>query len=84
VLPADGRVTWVSERISLEAGLRVGVLLAIAGVAGLGYAVYLWNAVPMSFAQLARVVVPSVTSLALGAQTVLYSFFLSILELRRP
>jgi heme exporter protein D len=49
----------------------------------LSYAVYLWNAVPMSFAQLARVVVPSVTSLALGAQTVLYSFFLSILELRR-
>jgi len=71
-------------RISLEAGLRVGVLLAIAGILGLTYAIYGWNAVPMSFPQLARVVVPSVTFLALGAQTVLYSFFLSILELRRP
>jgi hypothetical protein len=84
VLPADERVTWVSERISLEAGLRVGVLLAVTGVFGLSYAIYRWNVLPMSFPQLARVVVPSVTFLALGAQTVLYSFFLSILELRRP
>jgi hypothetical protein len=67
-------------------GLIIGVILFVLGIGGSVYALYIWNdrlygaldpAVTM------RIVIPSVTALALGVQVIFSSFFLSVLGLKR-
>jgi hypothetical protein len=86
LLPPDKRLDKVTEYVTLEIGLVVGLLLLLLGLAGSIYAVIFWD--ERSFGHLdpsstLRVVIPSVTALVLGSQTLLSSFFLSILGLRR-
>ncbi|HEV7860044.1 MAG TPA: glycosyltransferase family 2 protein [Pyrinomonadaceae bacterium] len=86
LLPEDPRLNRVFRYITLEVGLIVGGLLLLAGLAGSAYASLNWGEHsfgPLNTSQTMRVVIPSVTSLTLGSQTVLSSFFLSILGLRR-
>ncbi len=68
--------------ITLEVGLAVGVLLALAGLVSLIVAVASWSAV--GFGNLnpdttMREVIPAVVLTALGTQTVFAAFFMSIL-----
>jgi glycosyltransferase involved in cell wall biosynthesis len=68
--------------ITLEVGLAVGVLLALAGLMTLIVAVASWSAV--GFGNLnpdttMREVIPAVVLTALGTQTVFAAFFMSIL-----
>ncbi len=68
--------------ITLEVGLAVGVLLALAGLVTLIVAVASWSAV--GFGNLnpdttMREVIPAVVLTALGTQTVFAAFFMSIL-----
>src|SRR3989442_12780243 len=68
--------------ITLEVGLAVGVLLALAGLVSLIVAVASWSAV--GFGNLnpdttMREVIPAVGLTALGTQTVFAAFFMSIL-----
>ena len=86
LLPVDKRVQRITGSVTLEGGLVAGVLLMIFGLAASAFAVGLWG--QQSFgtldpSQTMRVVVPGVVALMLGCQTVLFSFFLSVLMLKR-
>lgn len=86
LLPEDLRLDKVMKYVTLEVGLLVGFALVVLGLAVSIYTVFFWN--EQSYGQLdpsltLRLVIPAVTSLMLGCQIVLSSFFLSILGLRR-
>jgi hypothetical protein len=87
LLPEDPRLNRVFRYVTLEAGLIVGALLLgvglLAGIAAVG----IWQdaafgAIDQTSRTL-RLVIVSVTALALGLEVVLASFFFSILGLRR-
>ena len=86
LLPEDRRLARVLRHVSLETGLLVGFSLIVLGVGGSVYAFLRWSGVsfgPLDASRSLRWVVPSMTSLVLGFEVVLSSFFLSILGLRR-
>jgi hypothetical protein len=86
LLPKDERMEKLFKHITLEAGLIVGVLLIIAGLAGTASAIFGWQKTqfgPLVPADTLRTVIPSFVLLALGCQTVLSSFFMSVLGLKR-
>src|SRR6185312_6870823 len=86
LLPADPRLDKVMGFVTLEVGLITGFVLIVLGLAGSIYAVVFWDKHsfgPLDPARTLRFVIPAVTSLMLGCQIVLSSFFLSILGLRR-
>jgi glycosyltransferase involved in cell wall biosynthesis len=87
LLPEDPRLTAMFRYVTLETGLIIGAALAVVGAAGAIYAFTNWG-VSADFGDLdpsesLRVTIPSVTAIALGAQVVLGSLFLSLLGLRR-
>ncbi len=74
------------QAIQMEHGVVVGVVLVMGGIAGTMWAVGSWGRQgfgPTDPQTVMRVVVPSVVLLALGAQTIFSSFFLSLLGMRR-
>jgi hypothetical protein len=86
LLPDDKRFAHFFDVVTLEKALLLSVLIFGIGVVLLLVALNQWRLV--SFGQLdyvmtMRLVVPGVTLTALGFQTILSSFFLSILGLRR-
>jgi len=87
LLPEDPRLNRVFRVVTLEVGLALGALLLIAGLSGSVWALAVWDATgfgaldPGSLAM--RIVIVSATAIALGFQTILSSFFFSILGLRR-
>ena len=87
LLPEDPRLNRVFRVATLELGLAIGALLLLAGLAGSIWALAVWDAT--SFGELdassvtMRIVIMSATAIALGFQTILSSFFFSILGLRR-
>jgi glycosyltransferase involved in cell wall biosynthesis/uncharacterized membrane protein YidH (DUF202 family) len=86
LLPEDPRMDKVSRFVTLETGLTVGVFLVLIGMAGAVYSLVAWEMTgfgTMEPRQTLRVVIPSVTFLTIGVQIILYSFFLSILNLKR-
>jgi glycosyltransferase involved in cell wall biosynthesis len=86
LLPADQRLETVFRFITLETGLLAGSLLTVVGLATSVYAVSDWGAHsfgPMVPSQILRVVIPAVTAMILGCETVLSSFFFSVLGLKR-
>jgi glycosyltransferase involved in cell wall biosynthesis len=86
LLPSDERMEKLFKHITLEAGLIVGVVLILAGLGGTAYAVFGWQKHdfgPLVPSDTLRTVIPSFVLLALGCQTVLSSFFLSVRGLKR-
>jgi glycosyltransferase involved in cell wall biosynthesis len=86
LLPEDPRLTWLFRYITLEVGLVVGVLLICAGtgawILGLAY----WrthNYGPLDTEKTLRIVIPGLVCFTLGFQTILSSFFLSVLGMSR-
>jgi hypothetical protein len=74
------------QTIQLEQGLVVGVACALLGFAGSLWAVLAWRERgfgPYQPHDAMRIIVPSVILLALGAQTIFTSFFLSLLGMKR-
>ena len=74
------------RRVQMEHGVILGSLLALSGLGGSIFAVTSWagRAFGPYDAEVAmRIVVPSVVLLALGAQTIFSSFFLSLLGMKR-
>ncbi len=85
LLPYDRRLAVVSDLFSMEVGLLIGLALILAGFIATGFALQAWGA--GAFGDLdpvvsLRIVVPAVTALVLGGQTLFASFFLSVLSLR--
>jgi glycosyltransferase involved in cell wall biosynthesis len=86
LLPEDRRFTWLLQDSTLEKGLLIGALAFLAGFLLLTYAVEQWREVGfgnLDYARTMRLVIPGVMFSALGFQTALSSFFLSILGLHR-
>ena len=87
LLPKDPRVDRFFKVIYLERGLAIGALAFFAGLVLLGAAVLQWKSVHfgrLDYAVTMRWVIPGATLTALGFQTVLSSFFVSILGMKRP
>jgi glycosyltransferase involved in cell wall biosynthesis len=85
-LPHDRRVQRIIDWWSLERGVVIGGLLALAGCVGVVMSVVHWQV--NNFGQLdpryaLRLVVPSATALVMSCQMILASLFLSILGIRR-
>jgi len=86
LIPEDRRLNKLFRYIDLEKGLILGTILLLMGIAGSIYAFFAWvfHAFgPLSPSHMMRLVIPSVTSLYLGFQIILSSFFLSVLGLKR-
>jgi glycosyltransferase involved in cell wall biosynthesis len=86
LLPPDVRMERFFRWATLERGLVAGTVAIIAGLAMLAVAVAQWWHVAfgaMDYARTMRLVIPGTTLTALGFQTILSWFFVSILSMRR-
>ena len=82
--PATDRARRLLRRMDLETGLVVGGILLLAGLALAIYTVAFWRRQqfgPLELRAVARLVIPAATSMALGVELMLFSFFLSTLGL---
>jgi hypothetical protein len=86
LMPEDARVSRLLSLLSLETGIGLGSAATLLGLFLIGGAVNQWRLAGfgnLDYAHTMRWVIPGVTLTALGIQTVLSSFFLSILGLSR-
>lgn len=86
LIPESPRMRWLSRIATLERSLLFGVSGMVAGGLLLASAVSQWSEVgygQLEYAVTMRWVIPGVTLFALGCQTTLSGFFLSILKMAR-
>ena len=86
LLPRDARLEKLFPVITLEKGVAAGAVAMLAGLGLLAASVFQWGSAhfgDLDYERTMRWVIPGVTLTALGFQTILSSFFLSILGLRR-
>ena len=86
LMPEDPLMNRFFERIYLERGLITGAVALLLGIALLAAAVNQWRINEfgrLDYSQTMRWVIPGATLTALGFQTILSSFFVSILGMRR-
>lgn len=86
LLPENRRMKRFFELVNLERGLMMGAGSLVFGVLLLGLAINNWRILQfgnLDYASTMRLVIPGVTLTALGFQTILSSFFASILGMRR-
>ena len=86
LLPSTKRVERFFQIFNLERGLVAGALITLVGLALLVAVFVRWWAAdfgPLDYRATLRLSIPGVMFTSLGVQTVLFSFFASILGLRR-
>lgn len=86
LMPEDPFMTRFFQLANLERGLAAAAIALGLGAALLLAAINQWRLAdfgPLDYARTMRLVVPGVTLTALGGQTILSSFFVSILGMRR-
>jgi glycosyltransferase involved in cell wall biosynthesis len=86
LVPANPNLDRFFDVVTLERGLIVGAVLMTGGLSLLLTAIHQWLAADfghLDYAHTMRFVVPGSMLTALGFQTILASFFLSILRMRR-
>ena len=86
LMPPTPATTRVLGRITLERGLLASMVALGGGLALLLAAIHTWrlhNYGALDYAYTMRLVIPGATLTALGFQTMLSSFFLSILRMHR-
>lgn len=86
LLPQDARMTRLFRILNLERGLLAGGAAMLAGLLLLLGAVNQWRVQefgPLDYERTMRWVIPGVTLTTIGFQTILSSFFLSVLGLSR-
>jgi hypothetical protein len=86
LLPMDARMARLFARLDLERGLLAGAATMLIGLVLLGSVVAQWYARsfgPLDYASTLRWAIPGFTLTSIGLQTVLGSFFLSILGMKR-
>jgi glycosyltransferase involved in cell wall biosynthesis len=84
--PKDSRLDKWYRFFTLEKGLLTGAALTTIGLIGSIYSLSDWESQlfgPLDPVRTLRVVIPSILSLILGLQTILSSFFLSVLGMGR-
>jgi glycosyltransferase involved in cell wall biosynthesis len=85
LLPKSDRFDTLFKYISLEKGLILGFFLVTIGIVSSIYAVSFWSDNhfgTLNFRQTSRIIIPSVFTIIIGIQIVLFSFFFSILGLK--
>ena len=86
LLPENSRIFSLLKSMTLERGLILGSLSSLVGLTGSIYAFIIWGRtsfgglIPSS---MMRIVIPSLTLLAVGIQIIFAAFFLSVLALKR-
>jgi glycosyltransferase involved in cell wall biosynthesis len=86
LLPPDPQLDKWFRYVTLEVGLALGALLTLVGFVLSVQAVAAWGTRhfgTLDYSHTMRIIIPAVLLLTLGAQTILASFFLSVLGLRR-
>jgi glycosyltransferase involved in cell wall biosynthesis len=86
LLPEDSRLKRFFEIVNLERGLAVSGVALLLGAILLLAAINQWRLADfghLNYARTMRLVIPGATLVALGFQTALSSFFVSILGMRR-
>jgi len=86
LMPEERRLSWFFKVVNLERGLVIASVVLCVGVALLLLAVNQWRLAGfgnLDYAHSMRLVIPGVTLTALGFQTIVSSFFVSILGMRR-
>ncbi|HEX3800406.1 MAG TPA: glycosyltransferase family 2 protein [Verrucomicrobiae bacterium] len=86
LLPEDPAMKYFFDLVYLERGLVIGVMAFLTGVILLAWAVAQWWNVHfghLEYSRTMRLVIPGMTLTALGFQTILSSFFVSILGMKR-
>lgn len=86
MMPIDHRLDKLYRLFPLERGLLAGVVSLAVGLGLLIYTVNFWRTTGfghLDYAHTMRWVIPGSTLTALGMQTILSSFFVSILGMRR-
>ena len=86
LLPADVKLMSIFKYLKLETGLSVGAALLIFGMVASIYFFSMWGASsfgPLDPTKTLRIIIPIVLMIALGFQTILTSFFLSLLGVQR-
>jgi glycosyltransferase involved in cell wall biosynthesis len=86
LLPEDPKFARLFQLVNLERGLILATVALSLGVALLLMAVNAWREVgfgSMDYPRTMRIVIPGATLTALGFQTMLSSFFVSILGMKR-
>jgi len=84
LLPESKRLSSFLNFFTLEKGLIIGVLLVLVGIALAVMGLSMWSGAgfgELEASQILRRVIPSVIALSIGVQTILYSFFVSILRI---
>ena len=83
-LPPDKRISRILDAQTVEIGIIGGVLLFMLGLGYLAYAVFYWHDASfgdLPYSESLRIVIPAVTAIALGLQSVFCGFLLAILNL---
>lgn len=86
LLPRDPTLSAFYNLFNLERGLLVGTVLFVAGVALTFWTLWLWKQAgfgPLDYARTMRWAIPAATFTVLGAQTIMFGFFTSILGLEK-
>ena len=86
LLPDDPRLERFHTAVTLERGLIVGAAALTAGVVLLGCAVLQWARIDfqhLNYPHTMRWVIPGATLTALGHQTILGSFLMSLIQMKR-
>ncbi len=86
LLPKDARLDKFFRIATLERGLLFGAVSMLCGLVLLVTAVLQWSGVGfgvLDYSKTMRIVIPGATLTALGFQTVLFSFFLSMMGINR-
>ncbi|MBA3985914.1 MAG: glycosyltransferase, partial [Flavobacteriales bacterium] len=86
LLPKSNKYDRIFHFINLEKGLVVGIIFILTGIILSVFAYNYWHSINYgdikSFTIL-KIIIPAVTSILLGIQTVLFSLFFSILGLKK-
>ena len=86
LLRPDPRITRLLKAQPVEWGVGIGLMLLVFGLGYLVFAVIRWKDVGfgnLSYSDSLRIVIPGVTAMALGAQSIFSGFALAVLGLAR-
>ncbi len=86
LLPEKVSLNKAFKIFTLEAGLLIGLFIFFAGLCGTFYSLYIWDQShygQLDYPKILRIVIPSVVAIIIGAQTMLSSFFLSVLGVNK-
>src|SRR5215471_4290050 len=84
--PPDPLLDRMYRKVNLEVGIAAGLVLVAAGFASLLGALLYWRNHgfgPLDYSVSQRIIIPGVTAIVLGLQTVFSSFLLSVFGLAR-